>query len=64
LIVTCVVVALNLFGDALREAADPVANPLLRQARLRQARLRRAESSQMQSKQSQPEPMQPKQVRP
>ena len=31
LIVTLVVVALNLFGDALRDATDPVANPALRQ---------------------------------
>nr|WP_162178972.1 ABC transporter permease [Bifidobacterium stellenboschense] len=30
LVVTLVVVALNLFGDALRDAADPVANPALR----------------------------------
>mgnify|MGYP001265805543 CR=1 FL=1 len=48
LIVTAVVVALNLFGDALREAADPVANPALRQVRQRQAR---------------PEPAQPRQER-
>ncbi|WP_240542018.1 ABC transporter permease [Bifidobacterium sp. CP2] len=32
LVVTLVVVALNLFGDALRDAADPVANPALREA--------------------------------
>lgn len=31
LVVTVVVVALNLFGDALRDAIDPVANPALRQ---------------------------------
>lgn len=31
LIVTLVVVALNLFGDALRDAADPVANAALRE---------------------------------
>lgn len=31
LVVTVVVVALNLFGDALRDAADPVTNPTLRQ---------------------------------
>lgn len=31
LIVTLVVVALNLFGDALRDAIDPVANPRLRE---------------------------------
>lgn len=31
LVVTLVVVALNLFGDALRDAADPIANPLLRE---------------------------------
>ena len=30
LVVTVVVVALNLFGDALRDAADPVTNPALR----------------------------------
>lgn len=30
LLVTVVVVALNLFGDALREAADPLTNPRLR----------------------------------
>lgn len=33
LIVTLVVVALNLFGDALRDAADPLTNPRLRGAR-------------------------------
>ena len=33
LIVTFVVVALNLFGDALRDAADPLTNPRLRGAR-------------------------------
>ncbi|TPF86243.1 ABC transporter permease [Bifidobacterium sp. UTCIF-37] len=32
LVVTLVVIALNLFGDALRDAGDPVANPLLREA--------------------------------
>lgn len=32
LVVTMVVVALNLFGDALRDAIDPVANPELRAA--------------------------------
>lgn len=32
LVVTLVVVALNLFGDTLRDAADPIANPLLRAA--------------------------------
>ena len=31
LVVTVVVVALNLFGDALRDAIDPVTNPALRQ---------------------------------
>ncbi|WEV71946.1 ABC transporter permease [Bifidobacterium sp. ESL0790] len=31
LIVTVVVVALNVFGDALRDAVDPVANPALRE---------------------------------
>lgn len=31
LVVTLAVVALNLFGDALRDAADPVANPALRE---------------------------------
>ena len=33
LIVTLVVVALNLFGDALRDAADPLTNHRLRGAR-------------------------------
>ena len=32
LVVTMVVVALNLFGDALRDAIDPVTNPTLRAA--------------------------------
>ena len=32
LIVTLVVVALNLFGDALRDATDPVSNPALRRS--------------------------------
>ena len=32
LVVTLVVIALNLFGDALRDAGDPVANPALREA--------------------------------
>ena len=32
LVVTLVVIALNLFGDALRDAGDPVVNPLLREA--------------------------------
>lgn len=32
LIVTVVVVALNIFGDVLRDAIDPVANPALREA--------------------------------
>ena len=32
LIVTLVVVALNVFGDVLRDAIDPVSNPALRQA--------------------------------
>lgn len=32
LIVTLVVVALNIFGDVLRDAIDPVANPALREA--------------------------------
>ncbi|MCT6838047.1 MAG: ABC transporter permease, partial [Bifidobacteriales bacterium] len=32
LVVTMVVVALNLFGDALRDAIDPVTNPRLRAA--------------------------------
>lgn len=32
LVVTLVVVALNLFGDALRDALDPLANPVLREA--------------------------------
>lgn len=32
LVVTMVVVALNLFGDALRDAIDPVSNPCLRAA--------------------------------
>ena len=32
LVVTLVVVALNLFGDALRDAVDPIANPALRRA--------------------------------
>ena len=32
LAVTMVVVALNLFGDALRDAIDPVTNPMLRAA--------------------------------
>lgn len=32
LTVTVVVVALNLFGDALRDAADPLTNPALREA--------------------------------
>lgn len=32
LIVTLVVIALNLFGDTLRDAVDPVTNPALRQA--------------------------------
>lgn len=32
LVVTVVVVALNLFGDALRDAIDPVTNPALRRA--------------------------------
>lgn len=36
LVVTMVVVALNLFGDALRDAIDPVTNPTLR-ARVRDA---------------------------
>jgi peptide/nickel transport system permease protein len=52
LIVTCVVVALNLFGDALREAADPVANPALRQVRVR-----RAEASHAQPGLTEPEPI-------
>lgn len=37
LVVTMVVVALNLFGDALRDSIDPVTNPTLR-ARVRGAR--------------------------
>ena len=32
LVVTMVVVALNLFGDALRDAIDPLTNPALREA--------------------------------
>ena len=32
LVVTMVVVALNLFGDALRDALDPLTNPALREA--------------------------------
>ncbi|MCH3973986.1 MULTISPECIES: ABC transporter permease [Bifidobacterium] len=64
LIVTCVVVALNLFGDALREAADPVANPLLRQAQVRQAQPMEAAVVQPQSEQVVSQPPQPKQVRP
>lgn len=32
LLVTIVVVALNLFGDALRDASDPLINPRLRGA--------------------------------
>ncbi len=32
LVVTMVVIALNLFGDALRDALDPLANPALREA--------------------------------
>ena len=32
LVVTMVVVALNLFGDALRDAFDPLTNPALREA--------------------------------
>ena len=32
LVVTLVVIALNLFGDALRDALDPLANPALREA--------------------------------
>ena len=32
LVVTVAVVALNLFGDALRDAIDPVTNPELRRA--------------------------------
>ncbi|KAB6799769.1 ABC transporter permease, partial [Bifidobacterium longum] len=31
LIVTVVVVALNIFGDVLRDAIDPVTNPALRE---------------------------------
>jgi peptide/nickel transport system permease protein len=46
--------ALNLFGDALREAADPLANPALRQARLRQEKTRQLQSRQLQSKQVRP----------
>ena len=31
LVVTLMVIALNLFGDALRDAIDPLTNPALRQ---------------------------------
>ncbi|MEK0306330.1 ABC transporter permease [Bifidobacterium favimelis] len=40
LVVTLAVVALNLFGDSLRDAADPVANPALREAVAKAARER------------------------
>ncbi|MFT8592125.1 MAG: ABC transporter permease [Bifidobacterium sp.] len=33
LIITCVVLALNVFGDALRDCADPLSNPELRAVR-------------------------------
>ncbi|MFT9008679.1 MAG: ABC transporter permease [Bifidobacterium sp.] len=35
LIITCVVLALNVFGDALRDCADPLSNPELRAVRVR-----------------------------
>ncbi|MFT8640012.1 MAG: ABC transporter permease [Bifidobacterium sp.] len=35
LVITCVVLALNVFGDALRDCADPLSNPELRAVRVR-----------------------------